>query len=329
MHIRDGILAPEVCLAAGAISLGAITYSLRRLRFDLEDRAVPLTGMMAAIVFAGQMVNFPLFGLPVSGHLLGGVLAAVMLGPWAGCLAISMVLIVQAVLFSDGGLMSLGANILNMAVVGAWGGYAVYATIRRMLGNGAAATVSAAVIAAWLSVLGAAALFCAEFLCSSRSAGVDPRGVLSLMVLYHSLIGVGEALITGAVLSFVLARRGDLVPTPNAPGSVGTIGRFAATGLMAALAVAAIVAPFKSESPDGLDAAAQDLKFDKLEVERPALVLDDYAIPVPEPVWWPALPVSLAGIMGTLVVFIAAVVLAGITRRNVVPIRVVDGSHGN
>ncbi|HEY4259569.1 MAG TPA: PDGLE domain-containing protein, partial [Schlesneria sp.] len=138
-----------------------------------------------------------------------------------------------------------------------------------------------------------------------------------------------EALITGAVLSFVLARRGDLVPTPNASGSVGTIGRFAVTGLMTALAVAAIVAPFKSESPDGLDAAAQNLKFDKLEVERPALVLDDYAIPVAEPVWWPALPVSLAGIVGTLVVFIAAVVLAGITRRNVVPIRVADGSHGN
>ena len=328
MHIRDGILAPEVCLVAGALSLGAITYSLRRLRFDLEDRAVPLTGMMAAIVFAGQMVNFPLFGLPVSGHLLGGVLAAVMLGPWAGCLAISMVLIVQAVLFSDGGLMSLGANILNMGVVGAWGGYAVYATIRRMLGNGAAATVSASVIAAWLSVLGAAALFCAEFLCSARSAGVDPRGVLSLMVLYHSLIGVGEALITGAVLSFVLARRADLVPTPNAPGSVGTIGRFAATGLMAALAVAAILAPFKSESPDGLDAAAQNLQFDKLEIERPALILDDYAMPVPQPVWWPALPVSVAGIVGTLVVFVGAIVLAGVTRRNVVPIRVVDGSHG-
>ena len=328
MHIRDGILAPEVCLVAGALSLGAITYSLRRLRFDLEDRAVPLTGMMAAIVFAGQMVNFPLFGLPVSGHLLGGVLAAVMLGPWAGRLAISMVLIVQAVLFSDGGLMSLGANILNMGVVGAWGGYAVYATIRRMLGNGAAATVSASVIAAWLSVLGAAALFCAEFLCSARSAGVDPRGVLSLMVLYHSLIGVGEALITGAVLSFVLARRADLVPTPNAPGSVGTIGRFAATGLMAALAVAAILAPFKSESPDGLDAAAQNLQFDKLEIERPALILDDYAMPVPQPVWWPALPVSVAGIVGTLVVFVGAIVLAGVTRRNVVPIRVVDGSHG-
>lgn len=328
MHIRDGILAPEVCLIAGAISLGAITYSLRRLRFDLEDRAVPLTGMLAAIIFAGQMVNFPLLGLPVSGHLLGGVLAAVMLGPWAGCLAIAMVLIVQAVLFSDGGLLSLGANILNMGVVGAWGGYAVYATIRRLLGNGASATVAAAVIAAWLSVLGAAALFCIEFLCSSRSAGVDPRGVLMLMVGYHSLIGVGEALITGAVLSFVLSRRADLVPNVNATGSVGTVGRFVVTGLMAALAVAAILAPFKSEHPDGLDAVSEKLEFNKLEVERPPLVLDDYAVPVGEPVWWPALPVSIAGVLGTIVVFIGAVVLAGVTRRNMGPVPVVDAPHG-
>src|SRR3974390_2955433 len=118
MHIRDGILSPEVCAAAGLISLAAVGYSLRKLRTDLEDRAVPLTGMLAAVVFAGQMVNFPLIGLPVSGHLLGGVLAATVLGPWAGCLAITLVLVVQAVLFNDGGLVSLGANILNMAVVG-------------------------------------------------------------------------------------------------------------------------------------------------------------------------------------------------------------------
>ena len=327
MHIRDGILAPEVCLVAGAISLGAIAFSLRRLRLDLEDRAVPLTGMMAALVFAGQMVNFPLLGLPVSGHLLGGVLAAVMLGPWAGCLAIAMVLIVQAVLFSDGGLLSLGANVLNMGVVGAWGGYAVYSTIRRLLGNGTAATVSAAVIAAWLSVLAAAALFCVEFVCSSRP-DVDLRGVLSLMVLYHALIGVGEALITGAVLAFVLARRADLVPTLNPIGPVKTVGGFAASGLIAALAVAAILAPFKSELPDGLDAVSQTLGFDTLETDRPALVLDDYALPVPGVSWWPGLSVSVAGIMGTLVVFAGAIVLAGVTRRHTAPVPVVDGPHG-
>ena len=131
MHIRDGILSPEVCLATGLISLVAVGFSLRKLRVDMEDRAVPLTGMLAAVVFAGQMVNFPLIGLPVSGHLLGGVLAAVMLGPWAGCLAITLVLVVQAVLFNDGGLMSLGANILNMGVVGAWGGYSIYSLLRK------------------------------------------------------------------------------------------------------------------------------------------------------------------------------------------------------
>lgn len=327
MHIRDGILSPEVCLMAGAISLGAVTYSLRRLRLDLEDRAVPLTGMLAALIFAGQMVNFPLLGLPVSGHLLGGVLAAVMLGPWAGCLAITMVLTVQAVLFSDGGLLSLGANVLNMGVVGAWGGYAVYATVRRLLGNGVAATVSAAVIAAWLSVLAAAALFCVEFVCSSRAVDVDPRGVLSLMVLYHALIGVGEALITGAVLSFVLARRADLVPSLNPVGTVGTVGRFGVTGLMAALAVAAILAPFKSDYPDGLDAVSKALGFDKLEVERPALVLDDYAVPVPDVAWWPGLSVSVAGILGTLVVFAGAITLAVVARRTAAPVPVVDGSH--
>jgi len=328
MHIRDGILGLDVCLVTGAISLAAVTYSLRRLRFDLEDRAVPLTGMLAAIIFAGQMVNFPLLGLPVSGHLLGGVLAAVMLGPWAGCLAIAMVLAVQAVLFSDGGLLSLGANVLNMGVVGAWGGYAVYSTIRRLLGNNAASTVSAAVIAAWLSVLAAAALFCLEFICSSRSAGVDLRGVLGLMVFFHALIGIGEALITGAILAFVLSRRPDLVPTPNGSGPVGTVGRFAIAGLMSALAVAAILAPFKSEHPDGLDAVSQRLEFDKLETERPPLLLDDYAIPAPEVAWWPGLPVSLAGILGTVIVFAGAAVLAGVTRRSLTPVPVVDGSHG-
>ncbi|MBS0206542.1 MAG: energy-coupling factor ABC transporter permease [Planctomycetes bacterium] len=328
MHIRDGILGPEVCLVAGAISLGAIGYSLRRLRLDLEDRAVPLTGMLAALVFAGQMVNFPLLGLPVSGHLLGGVLAAVMLGPWAGCLAIAMVLIVQALLFSDGGLLSLGANILNMGVVGAWGGYAVYATVRRLLGNGAAATVSAAVISAWLSVLAAATLFCIEFLCSSHSAGFDSRGVLSLMVLYHAFIGVGEALITGAVLAFVLARRPDLIPTPQPAGPIRTVGGFAATGLVAALAIAAILSPFKSEFPDGLDAVSEQLGFATLETERPPLVLEDYAVPAPEVAWWPGLSVSVAGILGTLVVFAGAIGLAGVTRRHAAPVVVVDGGHG-
>lgn len=106
MHIQDGVLSPVVCAATGAISLGAVSYSIHRLKQSVGDRTIPLTGMMAALVFAGQMINFPI-GAPVSGHLLGGVLAATVVGPWAGCVAMTLVLFVQWALFSDGGLFAL------------------------------------------------------------------------------------------------------------------------------------------------------------------------------------------------------------------------------
>lgn len=328
MHIRDGILSPEVCLVTGLISLSAIGFSLRKLRFDLEDRAVPLTGMLAAVIFAGQMVNFPLLGLPVSGHLLGGVLASVILGPWAGCLAISLVLLVQAVLFNDGGLMSLGANILNMGVAGAWGGYAIYSTLRKWLGNSPAMAVPATVFAAWLSVLAAASLFCVEFGLSAGSKGFSLRSIFTLMVLYHALIGIGEALITGGVLSFVLARRPDLVPTTASSGAASEVGRFVVAGLMTALAVAAFVAPFKSESPDGLDKVVEATGMDVLSVEREALVLDGYEVPLPEGPGWAILATSLAGILGTSVVFAIALALGKTARWNG-PSLAADGVHVN
>ncbi|HEY0981555.1 energy-coupling factor ABC transporter permease [Schlesneria sp.] len=328
MHIRDGILSPEVCLVTGLLSLSAIGFSLRKLRFDLEDRAVPLTGMLAAVIFAGQMVNFPLIGLPVSGHLLGGVLASVILGPWAGCLAISLVLIVQAVLFNDGGLLSLGANILNMGVVGAWGGYAIYATLRQWMGNRSVSAVPAAVIAAWLSVLAAATLFCVEFGLSAGSRGFSLRSILTLMVLYHALIGVGEALITGGIVGFVLSRRPDLVPSSQPESRAGNVGAFAIAGFMAALAVAAFVAPFASENPDGLDMVAETTGMDALNVEREALVLDDYAIPGLEGAGWPMLATSLAGVLGTTAVFAIALTLGKAARWNS-PALAADGVHGN
>ncbi len=326
MHIRDGILSPEVCLAAGLISLAAVGYSLRKLRVDLEDRAVPLTGMLAAVVFAGQMVNFPLIGLPVSGHLLGGVLAAVVLGPWAGCLAITLVLIVQAVLFNDGGLLSLGANILNMAVVGAWGGYAIYASVRKWLGNGTLAAIPAAVIASWLSVLAAAALFCLEFGCSAGSRGFSLRGIFTLMVLYHALIGIGEALITGSILGFVLARRPDLISSPTSTGIVSNGSRVVVAGLVTALAVAAFLAPFKSDFPDGLDKVAEVAGFESLKAEREGLLLNDYEIPLPTGVGWSTVATSLAGLLGTAVVFTMAFALGKAARWNS-PSLATEGGH--
>lgn len=299
MHIRDGILGPEVCLIGGALAVAALGYSLRRLRTELADRAIPLTGMLAAVIFAGQMVNFPLFGLPVSGHLLGGVLAAVVLGPWAGCVALSIVLVVQAILFADGGLLSLGVNILNMAVIGAWGGGAIYLSLKRILGNGRQATLFAAVIAAYVSVLAAAGLFCVEFSLSRSNAVFDLRQISVWMLLYHALIAVGEAGITGAVVAFLLARRPELIMGAAAPVEPSRF-RTAAWGLGLTAAVVALVAsPWASSFPDGLEAVGERLGFNDLGTDRP-LILSDYTLPLPT--GWEVMSVSLAGLLGTMVV---------------------------
>ena len=194
MHIPDGYLSPDVCAATGAVAAVAVGVSIYKLRDELADRVVPMTGMMAAMIFAGQMVNFHLVVVPVSGHLIGGVLAGLILGPWAGCLAVAMVLVVQRFLFSDGGLFSLGANILHMAVIGSIGGYAVAAVIRRFFRNPRVGTIVGAVIASWVTVVAASALFCLEFRLSHSPRDFQFGNLFALMVAIHSLIGIGEAL---------------------------------------------------------------------------------------------------------------------------------------
>ena len=157
MHIPDAVLDPRVAVATGAVGAAGFAYALGAVERRLKERTTPLMGMMAAFVFAAQMVNFPV-GPGVSGHLLGGVLAAVMLGPWGGAVVIGAVLIVQCFLFGDGGLTALGANFLNMGLIGSVGGYAIYAPIRRALG-GRRGVLAAAMVAAWFTVLLAAG-FC-------------------------------------------------------------------------------------------------------------------------------------------------------------------------
>ncbi len=210
MHIQDGVLSPVVCAATGAISLAAVSYSVHRLKQSVGDRTIPLTGMMAALVFAGQMVNFPI-GTPVSGHLLGGVLAATVVGPWAGCVALTLVLFVQWAMFSDGGLFALGANVLHMAVIGSWGGHAVRLCVQRFVGDSRKGLVIGSVVAAWASVMAAASLACLEIRLSWPSSEIDFSRFFTLMVSFHSLIGLGEALITGFAISFVLNQRPELL----------------------------------------------------------------------------------------------------------------------
>ena len=308
MHIQDGVLSPAVCVATSAVSVVAVGYSLHKLKASIADRIVPLTGMMAALVFAGQMVNFPLPLVPVSGHLIGGVLAAAIVGPWGGCLAVAAVLVVQRFLFSDGGLLTLGANVLHMAVIGSIGGYAVYSFVSRLAGGGRRGALIGVAVASWLTVMASAALFCLEFRLSHAAPDFDFQRIFVLMTAFHSLIGIGEALISVAVVSFIWQHRPDLLDTPGlsaSPSRTAGIGRGVTAGLVASLAVAAFVAPFASGLPDGLDAVSQRVGFDELSQSAWA-AFDDYdAIPLGD---WSKLSVSVAGIGGTLLVFLVAVV---------------------
>src|SRR3954452_1701549 len=169
MHIPDAVLSPAVAATTSVVAAAGLAVCVARLQRHLGERTPVLMGVMSAFVFAAQMVNFPLGPLPISGHLLGGVLSAVMLGPWAGAVVIAAVLIVQCLLFGDGGLTALGANFVNMGLIGAVGGYAIYAPIRRALG-GSRGVLIGAMVAAWFSVLLASGAFALEMAASGHRA---------------------------------------------------------------------------------------------------------------------------------------------------------------
>lgn len=206
LHAPDGFVSLPVAAVMWAVTGAVLLVAVRRTDRTLNERAVPLLGVMAAFIFAAQMFNFPVVG-GTSGHLLGGVLAAVMLGPWAGTLVMASVVAVQALLFQDGGLVVMGANIFNMGVIGTLGGYALYRALAGLFGGEDRGRLPAAGIAAWASVVGGAVAMALQL----GVSGVTPLEVaLPAMVGVHVLIGVGEALITVAALAFIGATRADL-----------------------------------------------------------------------------------------------------------------------
>ena len=207
MHIPDGFVSPATAAVTYVASGAAVAYAARRANATLGERQVPLMGVSAAFIFAAQMLNFTVAG-GTSGHLLGGALAAILLGPWVGTLVITAVLAVQALLFQDGGLLALGANVFNMAVVGVWSGYALYTLLGRLLGEGRVAAMVRGFAAGWLSVV-LAALCCAVELAISGTSSWAVA--LPAMGGVHALIGIGEGLITVAVLAFVAVARPDLL----------------------------------------------------------------------------------------------------------------------
>jgi len=207
MHIPDGFVNTGTSVAAWVASAGGVGYAVRRVNQELDERQVPLMGVTAAFIFAAQMMNFTVAG-GTSGHLLGGALAAILLGPWAGMLVLTTVLAVQALLFQDGGLLALGLNVLNMAVIGVLVGWLVYSGLRRLLGQKTWTTMVSGFAAAWLSVVIASLAASIELAVS----GTSPLAVvLPAMGLVHVLIGIGEGLITVGVLAFLRATRPDLL----------------------------------------------------------------------------------------------------------------------
>ena len=219
LHAPDGFFSVPVALIMWVVAILVIAISVRRAGRSFDERAIPLMGVTAAFIFAAQMINFPVVG-GTSGHLLGAVLVAVLLGPWAGTLVMASVIAVQSLLFQDGGLLAMGANIVNMGLIGTIFGYAIYRAVARLLGGEERARLPAAAIAAWSSVMLGAAV---------TSLGLAVSGTTTLAVVLpamlgtHALIGIGEALITVGALALIANARPDLLRlrdgTPAASGS--------------------------------------------------------------------------------------------------------------
>ena len=305
MHIPDGFLDAKTAMVTSVLATAGLGLALKGVRRTVPPRRIPLIGLAAAFVFAAQLLNFPVAG-GTSGHLIGAVLAAVLLGPSAAVLVMSAVLILQCLMFADGGVTALGANLFNMALVAPTVGYGIYRLLRRVVGEGLRERLFATAFAAWCSTM-AAAISCAGQL--ALSGTVPLRVAVPAMGGIHALIGLGEALVTTLVVAAVARARPELLLEPTGPRHQARYGELAAQGLLVALALAVFVAPFASGWPDGLEKVAATLGFEHRAAVSPAFPapLPDYRLPGGGSA---ALSTVIAGAAGTLVAFGLAWLLA-------------------
>ena len=304
MHLPDGFLDAKTALLSTGAAAAGVGIALRQVRATLPPRQTPMLGLAGAFVFAAQMLNFPVAG-GTSGHLIGGVLTAVLLGPGAAVVVIACVLIVQCFMFADGGLTALGANVFNMGIVNVCGGYMVFRLARKLIrGQEQRSTVFAAAFAGWFGTV-LASISCAGQLALSRT--VPWQVAFPAMVNVHMLIGIGEGLATGLVTMAVLRARPQLVAgaAQQAPGTGWSLAGY---GLLIAAGLAVFVAPFACPWPDGLDSVARVLGFSAKarEAVLPA-PLTDYRLPF---VGSATVATAVAGLIGTGIAFIAAYALA-------------------
>lgn len=302
LHIPDGFLNLPIALLCWVGAIALLAVAVRRTQGQFGERQVPLMGLMAAFIFAAQMINFPVAG-GTSGHLLGGALAAITLGPWAAMLVMASVIGVQALLFQDGGLVVMGANILNMGLLTTLIGYGLY---RGAAGRSRGVRLTVTGIAAWLSVM-AGALTTSLELWLSGTARLDV--VVPAMLSVHALIGVGEALITVAALAFILQARPDLLRTRDGEARGGR--GWVIVGGIVALAVV-LLAPLASADPDGLQRVAMDMGFIDRGTSAPYTVLPGYTVPV---LGTSSLSTIVAGVIGMLVVAAVAILVVRPLRR--------------
>ena len=302
LHIPDGFLSLVIALVFWGITILTVGIAISRTNKSLGEKQVPLMGIMAAFIFAAQMLNFPVAG-GTSGHFLGGALAAIVLGPWAGILVMTAVIALQALLFQDGGLLVMGANIFNMGLLTAMIGFGLY---RSVLGRGKGVRLTVVGVAAWLAVV-ASALLAALQLWLSGTSRLEI--VVPAMLGVHALIGLGEAVITVAALAFIERTRPDLLDK-KAVAAKGGRGWVYAGVLISLLAV--LLSPLASADPDGLERVATDMGFLQSGQSAPYQILPDYTVPF---LGETALSPVVAGVVGTLVLLGLMIVIGQTLRR--------------
>lgn len=291
LHIPDGFLNLVISLFFWFVTIVMVALAISKTNKSLGEKQVPLMGIMAAFIFAAQMLNFPVAG-GTSGHFLGGSLAAIVLGPWAGILVMTAVVAVQGLLFQDGGLLVMGANIFNMGILTAVIGFGIY----RIVANQKKSTrFIFAGVAAWLATMAAALLASLQLWLSGTSR---LELVIPAMLGVHALIGLGEAIITVAALAFLEQTRPDLLTAEKTTTS-GGLGWIVAGVIISLLVV--FISPLASSNPDGLERVAEDIGFLEKGMSSTYEVLPDYTIPF---LGETGLSTILAGIVGALVLMV-------------------------
>ncbi|PKO15382.1 MAG: cobalamin biosynthesis protein CbiM [Chloroflexi bacterium HGW-Chloroflexi-10] len=306
MHIPDGFLSVVVSIIFWVISAVVIAVALRKVNKQLGEKEVPLMGILAAAIFAGQMLNFSVTG-GTSGHLMGAAIATILVGPWAAVLVMTSVVSVQAIVFQDGGLLVLGANIFNMGIIGVAVSYTMFRLFQKISNGKRWGLLTGSFLAGWTSIFIASLVAALQLALSNTSPA---NLAIPAMGGIHALIGIGEGLITLGAVAFLIASRRDLV-------EAGTLhnkdNRTVWIGGAVVTVILAVLSPIASSHPDGLEWVAEKIGF--LDKARGAVynVVPDYVMPGLNN---EALATIIAGIIGAIIVFAVAYGVASSRKKS-------------